>query len=82
MSADPGQHPMSAADFSAWLDEMIRSGRASSKASCGRILGVSDNFVFRAERAGIGQTGRRTALACAAVLAGIEPYTGDDERIC
>ena len=62
---------MNPAAFAAWLAAMKAAGLAKSDAHCGRLLGVSPNSIVTIKKIG---ADRRTALACAALLAGIEPY--------
>lgn len=64
---------MSPASFCVWLDEMRAAGIATSDAAAGRALGISPRAILDMKARG---TDRRTALACAALLAGIEPFTG------
>ena len=61
---------MTASAFCHWLAAMKAAGLARSDAHCGRLLGVSPNAIVTFKRRG-GDV--RTALACAALLAGIEP---------
>lgn len=62
---------MSPASFCVWLDEMRAAGIATSDAAAGRALGISPRAILDMKARG---TDRRTALACAALLAGIGPY--------
>lgn len=57
--------------FIRWLAEMKAAGLARSDAAAARLLGVSANSVVAMKRNG---TDQRTALACAALLAGLHPY--------
>jgi hypothetical protein len=57
--------------FNAWLAAMKGAGLARSDAECGRLLGVSTITILKMKSNG---TDRRTALACAALLAGLAPY--------
>jgi DNA-binding CsgD family transcriptional regulator len=57
--------------FNRWLADMKLANIAKSDAACARLLGVSANTVVAFKRDGCD---RRTALACAALLARIEPY--------
>jgi hypothetical protein len=59
------------ARFCEWLAEMRRAGIATSDAHCGRLLGVSANSIVQMKVRG---TDRRTSLACAALLAGIDGW--------
>lgn len=61
---------MTPAAFVQWLAAMKAAGLARSDAHCGRLLGVSPNSIVTIKKTG---ADRRTALACAALLAGIEP---------
>lgn len=62
---------MTAARFCEWLAEMQAQGHARSDAECGRLLGVSANSIVQMKRRGADE---RTALACAALLAGLPAY--------
>lgn len=62
---------MTAARFCEWLANMQTQGLARSDAECGRLLGVSANSVVQMKRRGADE---RTALACAALLAGLPAY--------
>jgi hypothetical protein len=62
---------MTADAFNRWLSEMKLANIARSDAACARLLGVSANSVVAWKNDG---TDLRTALACAALLAGIEAY--------
>jgi len=57
--------------FAQWLDDTQSSGRARSNSECARLLGVARDTVERWRAGGCDQ---RTALACAALLAGLAPY--------
>lgn len=63
---------MTAADFSHWLVEMRIRGLAENDAQAAKALGVHQNTVTTAKRNG---ADKRTALACAALLRHIAPYT-------
>jgi len=63
---------MTASAFAAWLAEMKSTGLARSDAAAGRLLGVSANTVVTLKREG---ADTRTALACRALLHGLEPYS-------
>ena len=63
---------MTAAAFNRWLSDMKLAGIARSDAACARLLGVSANTVVDWKAKG---TDHRTALACAALLAGVSPYS-------
>ena len=62
---------MTAEQFTRWLAEMKSAGLARSDAECGRLLGKSPDTIVRMKRDGTDIT---VALACAAILAGLEPY--------
>jgi hypothetical protein len=62
---------MTPAAFNRWLAEMKLAGIAKSDAACARLLGVSPNTVVAWKQEG---TDLRTALACRALLEGMEPY--------
>lgn len=57
--------------FNAWLAAMKAAGRADTDADCAVALDVSRNTIVTLKRNG---ADRRTALACAALLAGLEAY--------
>jgi DNA-binding CsgD family transcriptional regulator len=59
------------AAFAAWLAEMKSAGLARSDKACADLLGISANSVLAMKERG---TDRRTALACRALLAQLEPY--------
>jgi len=67
---------MTAADFTQWLADMREAGRALSDAKCAKAIGMTPNSVVLMKRRG---TDYRTALACAAALAGLPPYGRNDE---
>ena len=58
--------------FTRWLADMKADGLARSDAAAARLLGVSANTVVALKREG---ADRRTALACAALLHRMEPYS-------
>lgn len=61
--------------FARWLDEVKSAGRAKTDKDAGALIGLSQNSVSSMRREGVtGHAAHRTALACAAVLAGIGPY--------
>ena len=62
---------MTADDFLAWLAAMKAAGLARSDAACARLLDVSHNTVLAMKAKG---ADRRTALACRALLDGLQPY--------
>lgn len=61
--------------FNAWLAAMKAEGKAATDADCAVALDVSRNTIVTLKRNG---ADRRTALACAALLAGLEAYEGHD----
>jgi len=65
---------MTGPEFALWVAAMRARGLARTKTECGHLLGRSDQWVTKALKKGTDYT---TALACAAVLAGIEPFTAD-----
>ena len=62
---------MSPDDFNSWLASMKAAGRARSDVECARLLGISANGLLKRKKQGAGV---ETALACAALLAGLAPY--------
>jgi Na+/glutamate symporter len=62
---------MTPESFREWLVAMQATGRATSDAHCGRLLGITPTSILNMKRIGCD---RRTALACAALLAGFGPY--------
>lgn len=56
-----------------WVEEMISSGRAAYDQDCATALGLHRSSLTRLKREG---GTKMTALACAAVLAGLKPYGG------
>jgi hypothetical protein len=66
---------MTPEDFSSWVAEMLRRELAVSEAHCGRLLGVSANSIVTMKKEGVrGPSATRTALACAALIAGLAPF--------
>lgn len=63
---------MTGEEFKLWLDAMMSKGLATNKLDIARQLGRSDQWVSDAQRKGCD---RVTALACAALYAGLEPFT-------
>jgi len=57
--------------FREWLAAMQADGLAKSDAHCGRLLGVSANSVVQMKARG---ADLRTALACAALIRGMEAW--------
>lgn len=62
---------MTPAAFTSWLADMRAAGLASSDAHCGRLLGRTPQWVQLAKARG---TDTATALACAALMAGLPAY--------
>lgn len=62
---------MTAEDFNAWLAAMKAAGLARSDADCAKLLGRTPHAIVKMKRRG---AGRVTALACRALLDGLEPY--------
>ena len=62
---------MTPTDFTSWLAAMKAAGLASSDADCARLLGVHVNSIVNLKRGG---ADRRTALACQALINGMEPW--------
>lgn len=62
---------MTAEQFAKWLAAMKARTLITSDADAGRQLGISANSVVALKKQG---GDMRTALACAALLAGLEPY--------
>lgn len=73
---------MTPEEFNQWLADMKAAGIAKSDAACARLLGVSSNTILAMKQVGVtGAAGKRTALACAALLAGLAPYcSGSNEE--
>lgn len=63
---------MTAEAFTRWLAEMKEASLARSDAAAARLLGVSANTVVALKKDG---ADIRTALACRALLLGLEPYS-------
>ena len=63
---------MTADQFIKWLVAMRMKGIAKSDAECARLLGISANGLVGIKKNG---TDQRTALACRALLEGLEPYS-------
>ena len=57
--------------FRAWLAAMQAAGRAKTETECAQMLGYRAATLPK-QRGG----DRRLALACAALLAGLEPFVG------
>lgn len=62
---------MTGEDFTNWITEMKRLGLAASDIECGRYIGKSADTVVRMKKVGASIT---VALACAAVVNGIQPW--------
>jgi hypothetical protein len=62
---------MTSTSFVQWLAEMKSAGLARSDAAAARLLGLSANSVCTMKSTGCD---RRTALACSALLHGLNPY--------
>ena len=62
---------MTPTTFARWLDDMRAAGIAPTDKACAAALGVTPNGLLRMKRHG---TTRQTALACAALLAGMCGY--------
>lgn len=65
---------MTPAAFTQWIADMNLAGLAKSDAACGRLLGRSADQIVRYKQRG---ADRVVALACRALLHGLEPY-GED----
>ena len=63
---------MSPESFARWLDDMKGAGLATSDAAAARALGITPRAILDMKARG---TDRRTALACCALLARIDPET-------
>ena len=72
MAQGASKDGISGPDFRAWLEIMQSQGRARSDAECGRLLKISANSVAEIKNRG---ADFRTALACAALLAGLGPFS-------
>lgn len=59
-------------EFRQWLELMIAKKLAANKLGCAQLLGRSDQWVSDSQKKGVD---RLTALACAALLAGLSPFT-------
>ncbi|MFC3628179.1 hypothetical protein ACFOM8_01830 [Paracoccus angustae] len=67
--------------FTCWLAEMKAAGRAKTDKEAGTMLRLSSTSISQMKRKGVtGDAAYRTALACAAVLHGLEPYGGPDTK--
>lgn len=70
---------MTAEQFNSWLDAMKEAGLIRFKTDAAAALGVSREAVRRFCKEGTkGETMIRTDLACAALLAGQQPYPAGD----
>ncbi|WP_028746369.1 hypothetical protein [Rhizobium mesoamericanum] len=64
---------MSGEDFDVWLELMKRKGH--NKGECARLLGRGHQWITFARHKG---TDKAIALACAALLAGMQPFTAKE----
>ena len=62
---------MTPESFLAWIKHMKLLGFASNKQKCAQALGVSEKTLYNWIEKG---TDKRTALACKALINGLEPY--------
>lgn len=63
---------MTAEALKRWLAAMKAAGLARTDADCARLLGIGPRQLWKWKMQGVtGSSGRRTSLACAALLAGI-----------
>lgn len=62
---------MTGEDFKLWL-RMMKDKHGLNKQQCGELLGHGSAWVSRAQVEG---ANKATALACAACLAGLRPFT-------
>ncbi len=67
---------MTAEDFLYWLEAM-RSAKGLNKSQCGALLGRSSQSISRFLNNGADRT---VALACAALLADLQPYKGKGDK--
>ena len=67
---------MTPKDVNDWLDRMIMKwrGKAKTEGDCARLLGVSLDTMPRMKQRG---SDRKTALACAALMAGLDPHKAE-----
>jgi len=65
---------MTAEEFNRWLADMRASGRARNIQEAGRLIGRKPDMMTKYRKHGADQT---VAMACAAALAGLSPYTVD-----
>ena len=63
---------MTGEQFQKWLQEMKTARIGTTKAACGRLLGVSKRSVMLYQVQGCDL---KTALACRALLHRLEPYS-------
>lgn len=63
---------MSPESFARWLDDMKGAGLAKNDTAAARLLGITPRGLLKLKTRG---ADRRTAFACAALLAGIPPYS-------
>ena len=71
---------MTGTDFAAWLAEMKASGLAKTDAACGRLLGIHKNSVLKLKLPS-STADKKTALACAALLHNMAPYSSIAEAL-
>jgi hypothetical protein len=71
------ERAMSAEDFCAFLSEMKSAGRATYDMEVAAMLGRTNDAVVRFKKQGADKT---IALACAAVLAGLDAYSVKGRR--
>jgi len=64
---------MTATQFTQWLAAMKTAGLIRFDNDAAKALGVTNDTIVNMKRKG---TDTRTALACAALLSGLPPYTG------
>lgn len=64
---------MTAAQFRQWLAAMMAAGYIKSQADAARLLGVNGHTIGR-YKSGQTKVSIATALACQALLNGLQPY--------
>jgi len=67
---------MTGEEFCNWLDAMKKRG--FNKQESGELLGRGAPWVSRAQRSGADQM---AGYACAAILAGLKPFTSEDAML-
>jgi hypothetical protein len=66
---------MTSEAFNRWLAEMESAGLIRRDKEAAALLGVSQNTIVTMKREGVrGAAAERTALACRALLARLDPY--------